>query len=192
MRTHTTRISIATAAEVVARLPFPHTTSGGWYRTSTAICHGGDNKNALAFQDGRRPGDSPLRVHCHSHNCDPTAVRHALQQATGLWLCRCDACFTAFPAGQPPPGNETAPPQDAQQASGNLRRPQRANRPPSHKIAENGAQRRSAPRQGQDTNAYAAALWAAAQPSASGPAPQHPAARWLAEHSLWPPAEPLP
>ena len=192
MRTHTIRIPIAAAAEVAARLPFPHTSSGGWYRTSTAICHGGDNKTALSFQDGRRPGDSPLRVHCHSHNCDPTAVRHALQQATGLWLCRCDACFTAFRAGHPPPGNETAPPQGAQQAPGNLRRPERANRYRSPKNTENGAQSRSAPGQGQDTNAYAVELWAAAQPSTSGPASQHPASKWLAERSLWPPAAPLP
>ena len=54
---------------------------------------------------GRRaPGRIPLRVHCYSHNCDPTAIRHALQLATGLWLCRCDACFAAFRAGQPPTG----------------------------------------------------------------------------------------
>ncbi|MDE0200213.1 MAG: toprim domain-containing protein [Caldilineaceae bacterium] len=188
----TNRIPIAAAAEVAARLPFPHTTSGGWYRTSTAICHGGDSRTALSFQDGDRPGDSPLRVHCHSHNCDPTAVRHALQQATGLWLCRCDACFAAFRAGHPPPGAETAPPQGAQQPSGNLRWPERAKRCPSSKNAGNGAQGRSAPGQGKDTNAYAAELWAAAQASTTGPASQHPASKWLAERSLWPPAAPLP
>ena len=109
MRTHTNRIPIATAADVAARLPYPHTTAGGWYRTSTAICHGGDNRSALSFRDGERPGESPLRVYCHSHNCDATAIRHALQQATGLWLCRCDACFAAFRAGQPPPGANAVP-----------------------------------------------------------------------------------
>jgi len=192
MRTHRNRIPIAAAAEVAARLPFPHTTSGGWYRTSTAICHGGDSRTALSFRDGHRPGESSLRVHCHSHNCDPTAVRHALQQATGLWLCRCDACFAAFRAGHPPSGAETAPPQGAQQPSGNLRRPERAQRYPSSKNAENGAQGRSAPGQGKDTNAYAAELWAAAQPSTVGPAADHPAAQWLLERDLWPDAEPLP
>lgn len=192
MRTHTNRIPIATAADAAARLPRPHTLSGGWYRTSTAICHGGDGRTALAFQDGERPGESPLRVHCHSRNCDPTAVRHALQQATGLRLCRCDACFAAFRAGQPPPGADATPLQGARQAAGGLRRPERTNRHYSPKKAENGAQGRTGPVQGRDTNAYAAALWAAAQPSTTGPASQHPAARWLAERRLWPPAAPLP
>ena len=193
MHTNTNRIPIATAAEVAARLPFPHTTSGGWYRTSTAICHGGDNKSALSFQDGERPAQSPLRVHCHSHNCDAAAIRHALQQATGLWLCRCDACFTAFRAGQPPPGANTAPQQDAQLTSGGPGRLERPNRNSSNpRNTENGAQRRSGPGQDKDTNAYAAELWAAAQASTTGPASQHPASKWLTERSLWPPAEPLP
>ncbi|MCY4083153.1 MAG: toprim domain-containing protein [Caldilineaceae bacterium] len=192
MHTYTNRIPIATAAEVAARLPCPHAASGGWYRTSTAICHGGDNKTALSFQDGHRPGDSPLRVHCHSHNCDPTVIRHALQQATGLWLCRCDACFAAFRAGQPPPGADATPLQGAQQTSGGSRRSQRANRCLNPKSAENGAQGRSGLGQGNDTDAYAAELWAAAQPSTTGPAPQHPASKWLAERGLWPPADPLP
>ena len=192
MHTNTNRIPIATAAEVAARLPAPHSISGGWYRTSTAICHGGDHKTALSFQNGDRPGDSPLRVHCHSHNCDPAAIRHALQQATGLWLCRCDACFAAFRAGRPPPGTDATPPQGAQRTSGRLRPPEWTNRYLSPKNTGNGAQGRSAPAQGKDTNAYAAALWAVAHASTTGPAPQHPAAKWLADRSLWPPAEPLP
>ena len=192
MHTNTNHIPIATAAEVAARLPLPHTTSGGWYRTSTAICHGGDNKTALSFQDGDRPGEFPLRVHCHSRNCDSIVIRHALQQVTGLWLCRCDACFAAFRAGQPPPGADAAPPQGAQQASGNLRRPERAKRYLSPKKAENGALGRSGPAQSKDTNAYAAELWAAAQASTTGPASQHPASKWIAKRSLWAPAEPLP
>lgn len=192
MHTNTNRIPIATAAEVAARLPCPHTISGGWYRTSTAICHGGDNKSALSFQNGDHPGESPLRVHCHSRNCNPTAIRHALQQATGLWLCRCDACFAAFRAGQPPPGTDATPPLGAQQPPGRLRPPEWANRHLSPKNAGNGAQGRSGPGQSNNTSAYAAALWAAAHASTSGPAPQHPAAKWLADRSLWPPAQPLP
>ena len=192
MHTNTNRIPIATAAEVAARLPSPHTISGGWYRTSTVICHGGDNKTALSFQDGDRPGESPLRAHCHSRNCDPAAIRHALQQATTLWLCRCDVCFAAFRAGQPPPGAYATPPQGAQQASGIPSRPEWPNRYSNPKNAENCAQSRSGTGQGKNTNAYAAALWAAAQASTTGPASQHPASKWLAQRSLWSPAEPLP
>ena len=62
---------------------------------------------------------------------------------------------------------------------------------PSPKRGESGPLRRSGSLQRKDRSAYAAALWDAAQPSA-GPAPRHPAARWLAERSLWPPGEPLP
>ena len=192
MHTNTNRIPIATAAEVAARLPYPHTISGGWYRTSTAICHGGDHKTALSFQDGDRPGESPLRVHCHSRNCDPPAIRHALQQATALWICRCDVCFAAFRAGQPPPGTDATRLQGAQQASGRLRPPEWANRHSTPKNAGNDAQDRSASGQDKNTSAYAAALWAVAHASTSGPAHHHPAAKWLADRSLWPPAEPLP
>ncbi|MDE0632523.1 MAG: toprim domain-containing protein [Caldilineaceae bacterium] len=184
MRTHTNQIPIAAAAETAARIPHPHTISGGWYRTSTALCHGGGNRHALAFRDGERPGESSLRVHCHSRNCDPTAVRHALQQATGLRLCRCDACFAAFRAGQPPPGPDAMPLLGA-------RRPESANRHSVTNNPANGPQSRSGAVQGKDTGAYAAALWAAAQPSA-GPAPRHPAAKWLAQRGLWPPRQPLP
>ncbi len=183
------RIPIATAAEVAARLPYPVTTAGGWYRTSTALCHGGDSKNALAFRDGEHAGDAPLRVYCHSHNCDANAIRHALQQATGLWACRCDACFAAFRAGQPPPGANATPLHGARNAQNGPRRTDRHFNPQN---SQNDAQSRSAPLQSKNTNAYAAELWAAAQPSTSGPATNHPAAQWLAQRGLWPAGEPLP
>lgn len=206
MRTQTNRIPIAAAAETAARLPYPHTVSGGWHRTSTALCHGGDSRDALAFQDGERPGESALRVRCHSHNCDPIVIRHALQAATGLWLCRCDACFAAFRAGQPPPGADAAlrqgPLQGAPQATGGHRRREGGHRATTTAANPgNGAQGRSGPIldpvprtvQGKDMGAYAAELWDAAQPSAAaGPDPRHPAARWLALRGLWPPGEPLP
>ena len=189
MRTHTNRIPLAAAAEIARNLPYPVSTAGGWYRTSTAICHSGDSKNALAFQDGERQGNSLLRVYCHSHNCDATAIRHALQQATGLWTCRCDGCFAAFRAGQPPPGANVTPLHGARSAQNGPRRPDRHFAPQN---ARNSAQSRSGPGQGKDTNAYAAELWAAAQPSTAGPATNHPAAQWLLERDLWPAGEPLP
>ena len=189
MNTRPNRIPIATAAEVAARLPDPFTVAGGWYRTSTAVCHGGDSKDALAFRDEERPGDAPLRVHCHSHNCDATAIRHALQQATGLWLCRCDACFTAFRAGQPPPGANAMPLHGANSVQNGSGSPDRYF---DTQNTQKNAQGRSGPLQDKNTNAYAAELWAAAQPFTSGPAANHPAALWLAQRDLWPPGEPLP
>ena len=186
---HTNLIPIATAADAAARLPYPYTISGGWYRTSTAICHGGDTRHGLAFQDGERPGESPLRVQCYSHNCNATAIRHALQQATSLWLCRCDQCFAAFRASQPPLGANAMPLKSAQHASGGPRRPDRYFYPNNTQI---GAQSLSGPVLGNDTSAFAAELWAAARASTSGPAANHPAAQWLVERDLWPTSEPLP
>ena len=45
--------------------------AGGWWRTSTAHCHGGDTVNGLAF---RSPGDDPgkLNVRCYSRGCHET------------------------------------------------------------------------------------------------------------------------
>ena len=40
--------------------------------------------------------------------------------------------------------------------------------------------------------ALAADLWAAAKPSTTGPAPHHPAGRWLRHFGVWPAGEPLP
>ena len=53
-------------------------------------------------------------------------------------------------------------------------------------------ERRSEPDQGKDTNAYAAWLWAAAQPSTTDVAANHSAAQWLVKRDLWPASEPLP
>ena len=46
--------------------------AGGWWRTSTAHCHGGDNTAGLAF---RSPDDDPekLIVYCHTRACHKTA-----------------------------------------------------------------------------------------------------------------------
>ena len=48
-------------------------TTGGWWRTSTQYCHGGDNPTDLVFRDGK---DGRLIVHCHSKGCHN-------------WSCKC-------------------------------------------------------------------------------------------------------
>ena len=62
--------------------------SGGWWRTSTAHCHGGDTAAGLAF---RSPDDDPdkLIVHCYSRRCHENleGLNHArdnLRAAAGL------------------------------------------------------------------------------------------------------------
>ena len=116
MLTHSTlnRIPIATAAEVAARLPGTRR-EGDHYRTR-GYCHGSGDKPmsaSLVFSDPPRPGEQSLHVHCYK--CSPQtpaerdAIRHALQKATGLQLCRCRACWEARRTGQPPDGPTTRP-----------------------------------------------------------------------------------
>ena len=97
MRTATAR-QLA-AALLAAGHPVSH--SGGWHRTR-GVCHGGDAPATLAFRDGVHPGASSLLVHCHKCGASPTEIRHALQAATGLPLCRCRDCWRAWRAGQTP------------------------------------------------------------------------------------------
>lgn len=67
------------------RFPHPFERPGLW---TNAICHGGDNKDALVFKDGEVPRESRRSACCHPKNCDATAIRHTLQHETGLWTCR--------------------------------------------------------------------------------------------------------
>ena len=116
MLTHSTpnRIPLAVAAEVAARLPGTRREGDG-YRTR-GYCHGSGDKPtsaSLVFSDPPRPGEQSLHVHCFK--CGPQtpaerdAIRHALQKATGLQLCRCRACWEARRAGRPPDGATTRP-----------------------------------------------------------------------------------
>ena len=177
MLTHSTpnRIPLAAAAEVAARLPGTRREGDG-YRTR-GYCHGSGDKPSsasLIFSDPPRPGEQSLHVHCFK--CKPQTpaerdvIRHALQKATGLQLCRCRAYCQAHRAGQP----FTATPR--------AQAPVTTQPPP---------RRRSK----SDTAAYAAELWAAARPSTSGPAEQHTVGRWLAARKppiRWPAGRPLP
>lgn len=104
-------IRIASAATLAAALSFPVFTRGERHRTR-AICHGGDGKANLLFHDPSKAGAS-LAVKCFSGHCDSDTIRHALQDASGLTLCRCDTCFRT--AGQdgpaPPPRPHVTPKQ---------------------------------------------------------------------------------
>ena len=116
MLTHSAhnRISLATAAEVAARL-LGTRREGDHYRTH-GYCHGSGDKPtsaSLVFSDPPRPGEQSLHVHCYK--CSPRtpaerdAIRHALQKATGLQLCSCRACWEARRTGRPPSGATTRP-----------------------------------------------------------------------------------
>lgn len=180
-----TKIPIATPGELAAALrargyPVREQPGRRWpVHTTTALCHGGDSPDKLGLcfdaDRGRWAGN------CLTGGCDSRAILHSVQAATELWLCRCDACWSAWRAGE-----AFGRPQTATGGHG------RAGTPPA-----GGGRHGAGPRRGTggDTAAYAARLWAAATAS-TGRAPEyHPVSRWLAgkgEGGLWPPGVPLP
>ena len=179
-----TNIPIATPVELAAALrekgyPVREQPGRRWpVHTTTALCHGGDSpdKLGLCFDADRRRWAGK----CLTGGCDSTAILHSVQAATELWLCRCDACWSAWRARE-----VIAKPQTA--TNGHRRA---ETRPAGGKLSAGPWYST-----GGDTAAYAARLWAAAVAS-TGQAPEyHPVSRWLAgkgEEGLWPPGVPLP
>ena len=168
--TNTDTTAVATAAEVAARLPGTRPEGTG-YRTR-GYCHGNGDKPdsaSLIFHD---PDNLGASLHVHCFKCSPStpaerdAIRHVLQKATGLQLCRCRQCWDARRQGAP-----GAPP-----ARYNRRRHQSV----AQSVAPN------------PTAELAASLWKQAQPSTGAAPPHHPVSRWIARHGIWPTGRPLP
>lgn len=148
--------------------------SGGWWRTSTAHCHGGDTAGGLAF---RSPSGDPdrLDVRCYSRSCHETTegrnrARDNLRAAAGL------------PAWQPtrPDGHRAA-----QRPTGGIYRYKSSSAPEN---AATDAQR--AP--GGGTAEYAARMWAAASNPGTTPSANHPVGLWIRDRGVWPTDQPLP
>ena len=180
-----TEIPIATPDELAAALrakgyPVREQPGRRWpVHTTSALCHGGDSpdKLGLCFDADRRRWAGK----CLTGGCDSTAILHGVQAATELWLCRCDACWSAWRAREVFAKGQTAT-SGHRRAKTPRRSLQQANADPQNST-------------GGDTAGYAARLWAAATVS-TGQAPEHhPVSRWLAdkaEDGLWPTSVPLP
>lgn len=71
--------------------------AGGAWHAAAGICHGSADRDShsLHYRDSEWQGGS-LAVRCHSAGCAPDTIRHALQAASGLTLCRCDDCWRAW------------------------------------------------------------------------------------------------
>ncbi len=135
------RMRIDPAAAVADALPFPSRREGAGKWRTRGLCHGSAEKPdsaSLIFHDPEHEG-GPLAVHCYK--CQPRTaadrdrIRHALQNATGLTLCRCDACWQAWRQGA-----QTAP------GTRNPRNPTQSNQSNANK----GAESDSKPKSGQD------------------------------------------
>ncbi|MDE2934604.1 MAG: hypothetical protein OXS47_12175 [Chloroflexota bacterium] len=62
----------------------PHEVSfeRGWFRTTTDLCHGGDEPDGLAFR--QRPDGNGIDVRCHTGGCTRGQAVTALEGAVGL------------------------------------------------------------------------------------------------------------
>ena len=54
----------------------------GWFRTSTAVCHEGEEPDGLAFR--QRPDGNGIDVRCHTGGCTRAHVVTALEGLIGL------------------------------------------------------------------------------------------------------------
>ena len=54
----------------------------GWFRTTTAVCHGGDEPDGLAFR--QRPDGNGIDVRCHSGGCTRAHIVTAIEGLIGL------------------------------------------------------------------------------------------------------------
>ena len=71
------------SAGLIAKL-IPHEVGfeRGWFRTSTAVCHEGDDPDGLAFR--QRPDGNGVDVRCHSGGCTRGHIVTALEGLIGL------------------------------------------------------------------------------------------------------------
>ena len=70
------------AGQIAALIPHPVALERGWFRTSTAVCHEGDEPDGLAFR--QRPDGNGIDVRCHTGGCTRGQVVTALEGLTGL------------------------------------------------------------------------------------------------------------
>ncbi|MCY4615262.1 MAG: hypothetical protein OXC71_02575 [Chloroflexi bacterium] len=80
------------ARDIAQRIPHPVVFERGWFRTTTAVCHGSDDPDGLAFR--QRPDGNGIDVRCHSGGCTRAHIVTAIEGLIGL------AIWTAYePAG---------------------------------------------------------------------------------------------
>ena len=82
LRAMAQRYTGPSAGEVAQRIPHPVAFERGWFRTSTAVCHGGEEPGGLAFR--QRPDGNGIDVRCHTGGCTRAHLVTALEGVVGL------------------------------------------------------------------------------------------------------------
>ena len=94
LRAMAQRYTGPSAARIEGLIPHEVDFERGWFRTSTAICHGGEEPFGLAFR--QRPDGNGIEVRCHTGGCTRAHVITAIEGLIGLPI------WTAYEPVQPP------------------------------------------------------------------------------------------
>ena len=100
MRATAQRYTGPSAGQIVNRLPHRVTLEKGWLRTTTAICHGGDEPDGLAFR--QRPDGNGIDVRCHTGGCTRAQIITAIEGLIGLPIWTAYEPVEGTPAAAPP------------------------------------------------------------------------------------------
>ncbi len=82
MRAATQRYTGPSAGHIASLIPHEVSFERGWFRTSAAVCHGGDEPDGLAFR--QRPDGNGIDVRCHSGGCTRGHIVTAIEGVIGL------------------------------------------------------------------------------------------------------------
>ncbi len=82
MRAATQRYTGPSAGRIASLIAQPVSFERGWFRTTTAACHGGDDPNGLAFR--QRPDGNAIDVRCHTGGCTRAHVVTSIEGLIGL------------------------------------------------------------------------------------------------------------
>ena len=110
MRASAQQYTGPSARQIADLIPHEVSFERGWFRTSTALCHEGEEPDGLAFR--QRPDGNGIDVRCHTGGCTRGQVVTALEGLTGLsiWTAYEPVAETAFaaPAKRRWPGRRLA------------------------------------------------------------------------------------
>ena len=82
MRAAAQRYTGPSGGRIATLIPHEVSYERGWFRTSTAICHEGDEPGGLAFR--QRPDGNGIDVRCHTGGCTRGHIVTALEGVIGL------------------------------------------------------------------------------------------------------------